>query len=169
MRPELAAISFLAMMAVGCRATRSGSAPDAESAASSTPAPVELRHLRLAEAPPAGDVASIAAAALAEAKRERRRLLVYVGASWCEPCRRFHDAAARGDLDESFGDLTLLEFDLDRDGERLAAAAYTARYIPLFALPASDGTSSGKQVEGAIKGEGAVAYLVPRLKELLAE
>jgi len=36
-------------------------------------------------------------------------------------------------------------------------------------LPAQDGRASGKQVEGGIKGEGAVAYMTPRLKDLLAQ
>jgi hypothetical protein len=94
-------------------------------------------------------------------------LVVYVGATWCEPCRRFHDAAERGELDTKFPRLTLLEFDLDRDRERLAQAGYVSQYVPLFALPATDGVASGRQVEGAIKGEGAVAFIAPRLAELL--
>jgi hypothetical protein len=94
-------------------------------------------------------------------------LVVYVGASWCEPCRRFHEAALGGELDQSFPGLTLLEFDLDRDRERLAAAGYVSKYIPLFAVPEADGSASGKQIEGAIKGEGAVEFIEPRLRALL--
>jgi hypothetical protein len=115
-----------------------------------------------------GEVAAIVRSEAAEAKRAGRRLVVYVGAAWCEPCQRFHEAAARGDLDARFGDLTLLEFDQDRDGERLSAAGYASQYIPLFALPAPDGMASGEQIEGAIKGEGAVGFVVPRLAKLLA-
>ena len=47
---------------------------------------------------------------------------MYVGAPWCEPCRRFHEAVTKGLLDEQFGDLRFVEFDLDKDGERLQAA-----------------------------------------------
>ncbi|MDP8999818.1 MAG: thioredoxin family protein [Myxococcota bacterium] len=103
-----------------------------------------------------------------EASREKRRLVVYVGASWCEPCQRFVDAAQRGELDSLFGEVTLLEFDLDRDGERLRSAGYGSEYIPLFALAAPDGRASGQQVDGAIKGDGAVAFVIPRLARLLA-
>ncbi len=101
--------------------------------------------------------------------RENRKLAVYVGAAWCEPCQAFHRAVERGDLDATFPNLTLLEFYLDRDGERLASAGYVSKYIPLFALPARDGAASGKQVEGAIKGPGAVPFIVPRLRTLLAQ
>jgi hypothetical protein len=112
-------------------------------------------------------------AALVRTERTRagashRQLLVYVGAVWCEPCQRFHHAAERGELDASFPGLTLLEFDIDRDRERLAVAGYTSHYIPLFAVPKEDGTASGKQVEGGIKGDGAVGFITAKVKDLLA-
>jgi thiol:disulfide interchange protein len=149
-----------AATACGRRDVPAGEAQDA-SAASKV-------HVQISPAPAAGDVEPIVREEIARAAAERRRLVVYVGAEWCEPCQRFHNAARDGQLDAVFPDLTLLEFDLDRDGKRLQSAGYTSRYIPLFALPAPDGRSSGKQVEGGIKGEGAVGYVTARLKDLLA-
>ncbi len=93
--------------------------------------------------------------------------MVYVGAKWCEPCQSFHKAAAKGELDGEFPDLTLLEFDLDEDRDRLATAGYVSQYIPLFAMPASDGRASEKKFEGSVKGDGAVANIAPRLRSLL--
>lgn len=95
------------------------------------------------------------------------RLLVYVGATWCEPCVAFHDALARGDLAGRLDGVVFLEFDLDRDGARLRDAGYESRYVPLFALPAADGRASGRQIEGGIKGPGAVDNLVRRLAPLV--
>jgi hypothetical protein len=92
---------------------------------------------------------------------------VYVGAKWCEPCQSFHKAAAKGDLDGEFPDLTLLEFDLDEDRDRLGAAGYVGQYIPLFAMPGPDGHASEKKFEGSVKGDGAVANIAPRLRSLL--
>lgn len=114
-----------------------------------------------------GDVAALVARELARATRDRRQLLVYVGATWCEPCRRFHQAAAQHKLDGAFPGLRLLEFDDDRDGARLAAAGYAGRYIPLFARPGPDGRGTGRQIEGSVKGDGAVDQIVPRLRSLL--
>jgi thiol-disulfide isomerase/thioredoxin len=125
-------------------------------------------HLALVAAPPTGDVKAVVREAMNNAAAERRRVVVYVGAPWCEPCRKLHEAATRGELDALFGNLLLLEFDMDRDGARLHAAGYDSKYIPLLALPADDGAASGRQVEGAIKGDGAVAFIVPRLARLLA-
>src|SRR5260370_1046662 len=86
--------------------------------APATRPPGKLRVIEAKE----GSVDSIVRDALEGARTEGRTLIVYVGAMWCEPCQHFHHAAERGDLDSEFPRLTLLEFDLDRDRERLAAA-----------------------------------------------
>jgi thiol-disulfide isomerase/thioredoxin len=161
-------LALAAGLVLGCKGREDASPPVARSAATAAPAPApSAGHLRLSDAPPSGDVEPLVRDALAKATAEKRRLVVYVGATWCEPCQHFHEAAERGELDTTFPDLTVLVFDLDRDGERLASAGYVSRYIPAFAIPNADGTSSGKQVEGGIKGMGAVAYIAPRLKNLL--
>jgi len=133
-------------------------------ACSSDPAP---RKLELIEAPPGGDVEPLITGELVQAVGVGDSLLVYVGASWCEPCRAFHDAAAAGRLDARLGGLRLLEFDADRDTDALVAAGYRSSLIPLFAVPRIDGRASGKQTEGAFKDRDAVEQLVPRLGALL--
>lgn len=115
-----------------------------------------------------GPVAAYVAQEVVRATRDGRRVLVYVGASWCEPCRRFHAAVASGQLDEQFGDLRFLEFDLDHDADRLAAAGYAPQMIPLLALPGPDGRATGHAMEGSVKGPGAVAQMTPRLRALLS-
>jgi thiol-disulfide isomerase/thioredoxin len=129
----------------------------------------ETRRVVLIDAPGSGAVPPIVREAAGAAVREHRTLVVYVGASWCEPCQRFRDAVAKGELDATLSDVALLEFDFDRDHERLATAGYVSKYIPLLALPAPDGSASGKQIEGGVKGEGAVGFIVPRLRAMLAE
>jgi hypothetical protein len=169
--PAIAATLPLALaILVGCPSCKDDAATSSSGTGPRPPAsavPLPTGHLQIEEAPPAGDVETLVKDANAKAAAMHRRLLVYEGATWCEPCKRFHKAAAQGDLDAAFPDLNILAFDADRDGERLASAGYVSRLIPLFALPAADGTASGKQVEGGIKGDGAVAYITPRLKGLL--
>ena len=103
------------------------------------------------------------------AARPGRAVLMYEGASWCEPCNRFHEAARAGRLDAEFPTLTLLELDADLDGEKLASAGYFSELIPLFAVPAADGRASGVQIEGGIKGDGAVDNVVTRLRPLIVQ
>jgi hypothetical protein len=155
----------------GCKSS-GGDVPEPiprESATAESGSASRAGGVHVVAAPVGGDVKPIVRAALADASREARKLLVYVGAAWCEPCQRFHHAAESGALDAIFPDVTLLEFDLDRDAERLQTAGYASKYIPMFALPTPDGAASGRQIEGAIKGEGGVAFLVPRVLALLAE
>jgi hypothetical protein len=126
------------------------------------------RHVEWVAAP-LGDVPSVVQHELARARSDGRRLLVYVGATWCEPCRRFHDATAAGKLDAELGSLRLLEFDFDRDEPRLRSAGYVSQLIPLFAAPNPDGSASGRQIEGSVKGDGAVGEILPRLQSLLRD
>jgi thiol-disulfide isomerase/thioredoxin len=116
----------------------------------------------------AGNVDAVVRQALTAATAEGRRLVVYVGASWCEPCEAFHLAVERGELDQALAGVRFLEFDADRDGARLEAAGYGGRLIPRFVLPGADGHGSAQRMEGGIKGEGAVHNIMGRLGPLLA-
>jgi thiol-disulfide isomerase/thioredoxin len=96
------------------------------------------------------------------------RVLVYVGATWCEPCKRFHEALESGELDASLAGTQFIEFDADRDRAELRAAGYASQYIPLFSVPDPTGRASGRAIEGSVKGTQAVREdLVPRLIALL--
>lgn len=130
------------------------------------PPPSHDGHIRFEAAPP-GDLAPIVVAHIARARAEGRVPLVYVGATWCEPCRYFHEAAERGDLDGELPALSLLELDLDRDGDRVTAAGYGSRMIPLFAVPGDDGRGTDRRIEGSIHGPGSPAQIVPRLLGIL--
>jgi thiol-disulfide isomerase/thioredoxin len=156
------------LLAAGCKAE--GAAPPSP-ASEAMQAAVKKAPLSvdLVTAPPDSDVQEMVQRELTRATIEERRLLVYVGADWCEPCQRFHKAAKAGTLDAVFPGLRLLEFDLDRDRDRLLKAGYISKMIPLFALPRLDGMASGEQIEGSIKGPGAVDQIAPRLQALLDE
>jgi len=147
-------IAVAALFAAGCRA---------DPAAKAAPAHVEIVKTT------GDDVAETVRREVARARADKREVIVYVGATWCEPCQYFHNAAAAGELDAAFPGLRLVEFDRDRDREALAHAGYASQMIPLFALPREDGSGSGEQIEGSIKGPGAVPQITPRLTALLSK
>jgi thiol-disulfide isomerase/thioredoxin len=128
----------------------------------------KARGIELLTAPP-GNVPAVVKAARDEARTRGRKLLVYIGATWCEPCQHFHHAAEAGELDAEFPTLSLLVFDADRDGDRLRAAGYAPGYIPYFGVPDEAGGPTRDATEGAVKGEGAVAHITPRLAKLVAD
>jgi hypothetical protein len=128
---------------------------------------VLARGVRIARAGAGSDASRVVRDAQERERANGRDLVVYVGATWCEPCQRFHKAAAAGDLDDAFPMLTLLEFDLDADKQRLDAAGYRSELIPLFVAPDDDGRASSKRFEGSVKGDGAIVNIAPRLHALI--
>jgi hypothetical protein len=172
------------MRALGCRHARmyralprcwvalllAASACDVPAAPSGRAVPIDLAPPTLIPGPAeALDLAPFIASELARSTLTQPRLLVYVGASWCEPCQRFHAALSAGQLDRELAGVRFLEFDYDKSSAALKRAGYVSRLIPLFALPGPDGRASERQIEGSIKGASAVAEnLLPRLRALLA-
>ena len=134
-----------------------------------TTANTAAQRIEWIKAPPGEDVATLVKRELERAQADKKRLLVYVGATWCEPCQRFHDATVKGELDGVFPNVRMVEFDLDVDAERLARAGYASKMIPLFVVPTENGIGSDKRIEGSIKGEGAVMNLRTRLAPLMAD
>ena len=131
------------------------------------PAPPPGR-VEIVDAPPGTtDVAALVRQTLAITTAAQRRLIVYVGATWCEPCQQIHAAILSHRLDQTFPDLTLLEFDLDRDGKALAAAGYTSELIPLFDVPAADGRAGPRREFGGKHGIDNVQLLTTKLHRLL--
>jgi hypothetical protein len=118
--------------------------------------------------PPAPPLEQFVQQHVEEADAQGMRVLVYVGATWCEPCQIFHKALASGELDEALAGTKFVEFDADRDRAELRAAGYAPKYIPLFSVPDHSGHASGRAIEGSVKGDDAVKKdLVPRLLALL--
>lgn len=151
----------LALVCLGCTPTP---APVVEPALPAEPAPAEGPHFEPAGE---GDVPTLVRAFVARTRAEHRVPLVYVGATWCEPCQYFHQAAERGELDDALPAIRFLEFDRDRDGARLDAAGYSSRMIPFFVVPDAEGRPTDARIEGSIHGPGSPAEILPRLLAIL--
>ena len=147
-----------------CSSCDSARAPAGDKHVAPSAAPVFVRG-------PSGG-AAIAPFVAEEVKKAARpgAVLVYVGASWCEPCQYFHKAVTSGQLDTLLRGVRLIEFDSDADHSSLSAAGYGSKLIPLLAVPKPDGTASERRIEGSIKGPDAVQLnMVPRIAALLQQ
>jgi thiol-disulfide isomerase/thioredoxin len=156
-----------ALLCSSCESGRSPSSDGPHASAQARPS----GHVRpvFVRGPTGGTpVAPFVASELAKGHATHQGVLVYVGATWCEPCQQFHHAVQAGELDEMLDGVRLIEFDLDADRDSLQSAGYSSRLIPLFALPKNDGTASDRRIEGSIKGPAAVEQnLMPRLRAFL--
>jgi thiol-disulfide isomerase/thioredoxin len=162
-----------ALLACACESGSGPEGPRGRAAPAAPAAPAaqgtaRLRPLFLRGPTGGAPVASFIAGELAKGRTDHRGVLVYVGATWCEPCQSFHRAVQAGELDDMLDGVRLVEFDLDADRQPLESAGYGSRLIPLFALPKNDGTASERRIEGSVKGPGALEQnLMPRLKSFL--
>jgi len=161
-------VALGAAVVLGTSACRESPRLRAARAPTIEPTPPDVRGPRVRfEHAGDGEVVPLVRAFVTRAQAQGRVPLVYVGATWCEPCQYFHSAAERGELDAQLPALALLEFDRDRDGERLDAAGYGSRMIPLFVSPQADGRASERRIEGSIHGPGSPAQILPRLLAIL--
>ncbi|MDX2086962.1 MAG: hypothetical protein SFX73_03880 [Kofleriaceae bacterium] len=159
-----AAIACLVLLACNEQASETKSSQPA----SETKVSTRSGNVEIVPAPAAGGIQELIAQEVARGERDQVPVVVYVGATWCAPCRDFHAAAEAGTLDAALGPMRFLEFDLDRDGDQLRAAGYQSKLVPLFARPLADGRASGTQTDGVRSGGQYVEQLTPRIRELFA-
>jgi thiol:disulfide interchange protein len=168
----LSSVVCLAFSAAACKERQSAEQSAAEPTAAVKPVVRQVKSQTKPElmhrSEPQAPLQQFVQQHVEEADASGKRVLVYVGASWCEPCQRFHKALASGQLDELLAGTQFIEFDADRDRAELREAGYASKFIPLFSVPDQSGHASGRAIEGSIKGDDAVREdLVPRLLALL--
>lgn len=142
--------------------TSSPSVPAERASADAGARRAEGARVELVEATTDSDAISLVRTKRLEAKAQGRVLVVYVGASWCPPCRRFKAEVEQGRLDDRLGKTTLLVFDADRDVDRLGGAGHTFTFVPFVALPGPGGHPSDAQ-EARGKGDNAWTELLDKL------
>lgn len=165
--PGLWLVVCLGLAASGCGSRREEQRPVTKASAA-PPAKSQAKPQISQRTQPAAPLEHFVQQHVEEAEASGMRVLVYVGAKWCEPCQRFHKALESGELDSVLSGTKFVEFDVDRDRAELNAAGYVSKYIPMFSVPDHSGHASGRAIEGSVKGDHAVRdNLVPRLLALL--
>ena len=94
------------------------------------------------------NVSKVAEAVLKEsqqATKDGKKLVVYVSAVWCKPCKDFSEATKRAGFGSELNHIRLMKFDWDRHQTPLARAGYGSQFLPLFVVPGPDGKASEKQ------------------------
>jgi thiol-disulfide isomerase/thioredoxin len=161
-------LALATLLAVGCTGKPSDATGRRQQAAPAEPVAKAAPEFVKAAADGAA-IVELVKASQRQAVADGRRLVVYVGAPWCEPCQAFHRAVEAGQLDAELAGIRFLEFDADEHRDALVSGGYGGRLIPRFALPGPDGRGDeARKIEGGTKGDGAVEYILRRLEPLLA-
>lgn len=144
-------------------ATGSGGTGVTTPSAAASATAAEEKGIHIVVAAQDSDALSLVRTERLRAKAEGRILVVYAGAGWCEPCKRFKNAVQTGALDDKLAKTTLLVFDADRDTDRLGSAGYTFKFIPYVALPGADGHPTDF-AEARSKGSESWRDLIAKLE-----
>lgn len=155
-------LAFAVLVGAACQSPPSASAPASASASASAsgtasasaPASASAKVVVVEAAQDMDAISQIRTERL-KAKADGRVLVVYVGATWCDPCKKFKQELHSGNLDAKLSKITLLAFDADKDQDRLATVGYSFRFIPFVALPGADGQPTDSQ---EARGKGAAAW-----------
>lgn len=162
----------LAMLLAACNPTPKEAAkaePTAQASSHSVTPPTSSAaaktgdKIRVIPAAQDSDALSLIRTERLRAKAEDRALVVYVSATWCEPCKKMKQEIEAGNLDDKLGKTTLLAFDADKDLDRLGSAGYTFKFVPFVALPGADGRPAETQ-EATGKGSNAWKELMGKLE-----
>src|SRR5688572_14809261 len=106
-------VALVVIVASGCRSRERKTAPavSAEPANSAASAVVAATRPYFVTAPERlTEAQAFVAEQVSSAAAAGERALVYVGASWCEPCELFHEAVERGELDDLLSGTRFVEF-----------------------------------------------------------
>lgn len=168
----LGSLVLVGLACAGCKdASKPVSAdpsPPAPVACASAPAPPASApppagaKLRVIEAPVDEGALSTIRTARLQSKATGRVLVVFVSATWCDPCKQLKAEIQAGRLDARLSKIDLFAFDADRDGDRLRAAGYSFAYVPFVALPGADGGPADSQ-QATGHGGGAWRELLGKL------
>ncbi len=168
MRRVNAGAFLLSGFLIYCTSCENNTKKPAEPIAAPESPPAERQRQKAEFSLPGDGVVSVVVArALVLAQKDKRQLIVYIGASWCEPCEYFAGAVNAGSLPKELDNWRFLKFDHDKDEARLAESGYGGEMIPRFVIPRQDGRGSEHRFEGAVKGPEAVGYLTTRLRALV--
>lgn len=162
--PRTRAIAIALAIAMAACGEPTTATPDSAAA----PEPASTAKPELVPVPAgASDGVALVRDEYARAQRDGRKLVVYVGAPWCEPCVAFHRALEVGQLDAELPGVRFLDLDLETHGPLIDAAGCSSKMVPLFAVATKDGRCGDRRTQGGIKGDGAVSFILPRLKSIL--
>ena len=138
-RPRRVALLAALLAALAQAGSAATAAPTAASTAAATPAPASISGPSVAWLPAAND-ADIARA-FAQARAEKKPLLLYWGAAWCPPCNHLKATLFnRADFIERSKSLVAVNIDGDLPGAQKLGSRFKVRGYPTMILMAADGS-----------------------------
>jgi thiol-disulfide isomerase/thioredoxin len=104
--------------------------------------------------------------ALQEAARAAKGApVVYVGATWCGPCKAYKASLSDPKMKQAHVPVQILELDADKHPNTLQWAGITPNGVPHWEMVDSGGKSIGKTIDGSAWEANTVDNMAPALSK----
>lgn len=108
-------------------------------------------------------------AEVGKAAERRQKPILYIGATWCEPCAALKKYKSDPRMAEAFEGTYVIELDLDDwKLDELKALGLRAGVVPVFHALGADGRASGKTIDGGAWGDNIPENMAPPLKRFFS-
>lgn len=108
-------------------------------------------------------------AEVGKAAERRQKPVLYIGATWCEPCSALKKYKSDPRMAEAFQGTYVIELDLDDwKVDELKALGFRAGVVPVFHVLGADGRASGPTIDGGAWGDNIPENMAPPLKKFFS-
>lgn len=116
-----------------------------------------------------GSLASSVKAEVAKAQAAGKKPIVYIGATWCPPCKAIKKYKTDPQMAAAFAGTYIIELDVDDwAAADLTGLGYKAGSIPVFIAVGPDGKATGPNINGGAWGDNIPANMAPPLTKFFA-
>ncbi len=164
------------VLVVGCvpsekRSSDGAPSPSAAADKKSTPSSVhtDARNPSWVAVPKgSGGLAAAIAREIAKKPSATAKPIVYLGASWCDPCAAIKRFKTDPRMLDAFQGTYVIELDVDDwKSEGLGALGYKTGTVPVFYAVDAAGKASGPTINGGAWGDNIPETMAPPLKKFV--
>jgi thiol-disulfide isomerase/thioredoxin len=156
-------------MAVSCKDKPSTSTSTSTTTGAAAPASTKATGEGWAVIVKGGSLASAVKAEVAKAQATGKKPVVYIGATWCPPCKAIKKFKADKQMVTAFEGAHIIELDVDDwSAADLAGLGYKANAVPVFIAVDKEGKAKGPTIDGGAWGDNIPANMAPPLGKFFA-
>jgi hypothetical protein len=166
----VAALMFSGASIVACEATDKGTQVPAATAekAPQAKAGQSERWVKIGKRGSAA-LADGVKAEVAKAQAKKLTPIVYVGATWCDPCLALKKHRDDPKMVDAFEGTFVIEIDADDwNAASFGALGYKTSVIPIFIAVDAEGKATGRTIDGGAWGDNIPQNMAPPLKQFFS-
>ena len=162
----LSTCALVAVTTVGCKESSSSTSTTTSAAG---PASTKAGAESWSVIGKGGSLAASVKTEVAKAQAAGKKPVVYIGASWCPPCKAIKKYKSDPQMVTAFAGTHVIELDVDDwSAPDLDALDYKAKSVPVFIAVDKDAKAKGPTIDGGAWGDNIPANMAPPLTKFFA-